>query len=62
MQLDARKGNLKGIARILAQRDQTINIVLAAAPVVSNRPAKSSSKAKLCEVTVDGLKILRSCP
>lgn len=60
MQLEARKGNAKGISRVLAQRDQSINIVLAAVPAVSNRPAKP--KVKLCEVVVDGLKILRPCP
>ncbi len=60
MVLEARKGALKGISRVLAQRDQSINIVLAAAPAVVNHPAKA--RAKLCEVTVEGLKILRPCP
>ena len=59
MVLEGRKGTLKGTSRVLAQRDQSINIVLAAAPA-ANRPAKQS-KAKLCEVTVEGLKILRPC-
>ena len=61
MQLEARKGNARGISRVLAQRDQSISIVLAAVPTLSNRPAKSS-KTKLCEITLDGLKILRPCP
>ena len=60
MQLEARKGYAKGISRVLAQRDQSINIVLSIAPAVSNRPAKA--KANLCEVVIDGLKILRPCP
>ena len=62
MELEGRKGTFKGTLRVLAQRDQTVNIVLQAAPVVINRPAKRASpKAKLCEVVVEGLKILRPC-
>ena len=63
MELEGRKGSFKGIVRVLAQRDQAVNIVLLPAPPAYKRPTKStSSKAKLCEVVVDGLKILRPCP
>ena len=59
IELEAHKGTLKGTSRVLAQRDQAINIVLAAAPAAINRPSRP--KARLCEVTVEGLKILRPC-
>jgi len=62
MELEGRKGSLKGTLRVLAQRDQPVNIVLLAAQPVLNRPAKRDSpKVKLCEVVVEGLKILRPC-
>ena len=62
MELEGRKGTYKGTLRVLAQRDQTINIGLVAAPAVINRPAKAAApKVKLCEVVVEGLKILRPC-
>jgi len=62
MELEGRKGPFKGVVKVLSQRDQTVNIVLIPAPPMVRRPAKSSStKSKLCEVVVDGLKILRPC-
>ncbi len=62
MELEGRKGTSKGTLRVLAQRDQTINIVLVATPAVNNHPARRAvQKAKLCEVVVEGLKILRPC-
>ncbi len=63
IELEGRKGTFKGTVRVLAQRDQTVNIVLLPAPPSYRRSAKGSApKAKLCEVVVDGLKILRPCP
>jgi serine/threonine-protein kinase len=63
MELEGQKGALKGTLRVLAQRDQSVNIVLQAAPASVNRSAKRAApKAKLCEVVVEGLKILRPCP
>jgi serine/threonine-protein kinase len=63
MELEGRKGTFKGTLKVLAQRDQAVNIVLIPAPPAQRRPAKSEvSKSKLCEVVVDGLKILRPCP
>jgi hypothetical protein len=56
VELEARKGTLKGQVKILAQQDQTITIPLAA-PL----PRKPSAP-KLCEVDLNGLKILRPCP
>jgi serine/threonine protein kinase len=53
--LVARKGGQSGQAKVLAHKDQTVLIALRA-------PAKkASAEKKLCEVTVDGLKILRPC-
>jgi serine/threonine protein kinase len=53
--LVARKGALTGQAKVLAHKDQTVAIALRA-------PAKkAAAEKKLCEVTVDGLKILRPC-
>jgi hypothetical protein len=62
MELEGRKGTFKGVLKVLAQRDQSVNIVLIPAPPMVRRPAKSSStRSNLCEVVVDGLKILRPC-
>lgn len=63
MELEGRKGSFKGVVKVLAQRDQSVSITLIPAPTMARRPAKSSlTKSKLCEVVVDGLKILRPCP
>jgi eukaryotic-like serine/threonine-protein kinase len=51
----AQKGAQTGQAKVLAHRDQSVTIALRA-PVKKAAPAP-----KLCEVTVDGLKILRPC-
>lgn len=56
LELEATKGRLRGKQKVLAQRDQTVQIALAA-PVVRPKPAQH----RLCEVEVDGLKILRPC-
>ncbi|HLV65860.1 MAG TPA: hypothetical protein VKY73_08605, partial [Polyangiaceae bacterium] len=50
--LNATKGSLRGTARVLAQDDQRVAITLAARP---------KPRPRLCEVEVDGLKILRPC-
>lgn len=52
------KGYARGVARVLAQQDQTVNLVLTHA---KSGKKKDSGKPGLCEVTVDGLKILRPC-
>lgn len=68
--LTAQLGGRRGQAKVLAQRDQKISIVLpAATPKAAPRPAAKTPAApsapaespKLCEVVVDGLKILRPC-
>jgi hypothetical protein len=58
IELEARKGNLKGAARILAQHGQAVTITLAGAPPKPKAP----SGPRMCEVEVEGLKILRPCP
>jgi serine/threonine protein kinase len=52
LELEAAKGALKGKTRVLAQRDQKVTMKL----VGKGKPPK-----RLCEVEVDGLKILRPC-
>lgn len=56
VELEAKKGLLKGQVKILAQNDQTVAIPLAVA--LPKKPAAP----KLCEVDLNGLKILRPCP
>lgn len=51
----ARKGSAVGVAKVRAQTDQTVSVPLKA-PV-----KKAPSTQQLCEVNVDGLKILRPC-
>jgi hypothetical protein len=64
--LRASKGRMNGVARVLAQKDQKVTIVLISpkkrpsAPKSSPPPAKETP-TKTCEVMVDGLKILRPC-
>lgn len=58
LELEATKDGMNGKAKVLAQRDQNVRIVLTGAP-----PAKkAATKSRLCEVEVDGIKILRACP
>jgi hypothetical protein len=52
LELEAEKGALRAKARVLAQRDQKVSMKL----VGQARP-----RTRLCEVEVDGLKILRPC-
>jgi eukaryotic-like serine/threonine-protein kinase len=59
LELQAKKGALVGKAKVLAQRDQNVKIALAA-PVA--KPVVRPSGPRMCEVEVDGLKILRPCP
>ena len=58
VEFQALKGALKGTAKVLAQRDQKVSIKLVgAAPAAAPKAAPE----RLCEVEVDGLKILRAC-
>ncbi|HEY3493583.1 MAG TPA: protein kinase [Polyangiaceae bacterium] len=54
LELHAVKEAFTGRAKVLAQRDQNVSIKLAA-------PPKKQQKERLCEVEVDGLKIVRPC-
>jgi serine/threonine protein kinase len=60
LELEAVKGAQKGKAKVLAQRDQSVSIKLlgGTGPKPSN---KSPKDERLCEVEVDGIKILRPC-
>lgn len=58
-ELEARLGNKKGTQKVLAQKDQTIQIELKGPPK-KKHPAKK--QPRLCEVEADGIKILRECP
>jgi len=55
LELSGEKGPLKGKAKVLAQKDQKVTIKLAA-------PVAAPPKQRMCEVEIDGLKILRPCP
>ncbi len=57
LELEAKKGALKGTAKVLAQRDQKVTIKLAGAAA----PKSPAGGQRMCEVEVDGLKILRPC-
>lgn len=62
--LTARLGQRVGTAKVLAQRDQNVSITLSAPPARKPKPSenKAPPQQQLCEVNVDGLKILRPCP
>jgi len=55
LEFTVEKGTLKGKAKVLAQKDQRVTIKLAA-------PVVGPAKPRMCEVEMDGLKILRPCP
>ena len=55
LELQGEKGSLKGKTKVLAQKDQKVTIRLAAPVAVPKGP-------RMCEVEMDGLKILRPCP
>ncbi|MEP7048715.1 MAG: protein kinase [Pseudomonadota bacterium] len=60
LEFHAAKGPLKGSAKVLAQRDQKVIIKLSAPS--APQPVKHDALAtRMCEVEVDGLKILRAC-
>jgi hypothetical protein len=56
LELSGEKGPLKGKAKVLAQKDQKVTIKLT--PPVAATP----KGPRMCEVEMDGLKILRPCP
>jgi eukaryotic-like serine/threonine-protein kinase len=60
LELEAVKGSAKGKAKVLAQRDQSVGIKLASA-VAGPKPSAKTREERLCEVEVDGIKILRPC-
>jgi len=57
VELVATKGTMRGTAKVLGQRDQGVSISL----IAPTRPAPAQPRQQLCEVVVDGLKILRPC-
>ena len=59
LELQAVRGTLKGTAKVLAQRDQKVTIKLSAPNAAA--PVKHDTPQRMCEVEVDGLKILRAC-
>jgi hypothetical protein len=58
LELVAKKGAAKGEKKLIATRDQTVAIPLVAPRAAPAQPAGP----RMCEVMVDGLKILRPCP
>ncbi|MEI9953830.1 MAG: serine/threonine-protein kinase [Pseudomonadota bacterium] len=62
LEFQAVKGALKGTAKVLAQRDQKVMIKLLATPGAAPAGApRRPAPERMCEVEVDGLKILRAC-
>jgi serine/threonine-protein kinase len=61
LELEAVKGAQKGKAKVLAQRDQNVNIKLVGGAAGPKPTAKPAREGRLCEVEVDGIKILRPC-
>jgi hypothetical protein len=63
LELEAKKGSYLGTARVLAQRDQAVQIKLKKPrPKPRAKPTVTAdSGPRMCEVEVDGLKILRPC-
>jgi serine/threonine-protein kinase len=57
-ELVATKGYARGTAKVLAQKDQTVTISLT---FPKTGATKQTGQSGLCEVVVDGLKILRPC-
>lgn len=55
----AQSGRKTGSLRVVAASEQRVVLTLSAPASAS--PPKTSSEGRLCEVTVDGLKILRPC-
>ena len=55
----AAKGYARGTAKVLAQKDQTVSINLVFPKAGGKK--QEGGKSGLCEVVVDGLKILRPC-
>ncbi|MEB2312318.1 MAG: serine/threonine-protein kinase [Sorangiineae bacterium] len=61
LELEAKLDNKSGKVKVLAQQDQTVTIALKA-PVVAGTAKPKPPGQRMCEVEVDGLKILRPCP
>ena len=62
LEFEAAKGALKGSAKVLAQRDQRVTIKLGGPSAAPTKHMPSGPVApQMCEVEVDGLKILRPC-
>lgn len=62
--LTAKLGAKTGKAKVLAQREQSVNINLGAAVSPGSklpRPSPGPAPERMCEVDMDGLKILRPC-
>lgn len=59
LELSANKGAMKGSEKVLAQKDGQSVVIKLKGPAVQ-RPTNTAPR--MCEVEVDGLKILRPCP
>ncbi len=62
LELEAHKDRLKGSVKVLAQQDQTVTIPLKAPAATPAAKPHHPAGPRMCEVEVDGLKILRPCP
>jgi serine/threonine protein kinase len=61
LELEAVKGAQKGKAKVLAQRDQSVSIKLAGSVAGPKPSTKPPQEERLCEMEVEGIKILRPC-
>jgi len=59
VELTAKKGALRGQVKVLPQSDQVVSLKLAAA-VARPKPAGPAAEP-MCEVSIEGLKVLRPC-
>jgi hypothetical protein len=60
LEFEATKGALKGSVKVLAQRDQKVAIKLSGG-TAAPKHNEAAATPRMCEVEVDGLKILRPC-
>jgi eukaryotic-like serine/threonine-protein kinase len=72
IELSVEKGELKGVAKVLAQREQSVTVKLARPsaalvppappPRTSAAPPRQAPPVRMCEVMVGDLKVVRPCP
>lgn len=59
--LSAKRGSASGTKKVLAEAEQVVTIGMVSATAAPKASSSGASGERLCEVNVDGLKILRPC-